>query len=206
MTNDPHTLMRGVWLKDYASKSLLQYEMTGKEPAGKGPIIEVHDGSGSMAGEKFEWASSVALALLTIAQQEKRDFAGVEFGSAHQLKSWFFPKAQPPDPNEVLDYATHFYSGGTDTETGMREALRIIKEVPEFSTADVVVIADGDDYFEDGDKQVRDELRDMGVRIHGISVLSPGNDYLAMMCEYVVDVIDLAGPNDATDRLAAEIT
>lgn len=206
MTNDPQALMRGLWLKDFAEKSLLQYEMTGKEPAGKGPIIEVHDGSGSMSGEPFEWATSVSLALLTIAQQEKRDFAGVEFGSANQMKSWFFPKAVAPDPNEVLDYATHFYCGGTDIETGMREAHRIIKEVPEFSTADVVLISDGGDHFTDGDKRIRDELVGMGVRLHGISILAPGNDYLALMCEYVVDVIDLAGPNDATDRLAEEIT
>jgi uncharacterized protein with von Willebrand factor type A (vWA) domain len=197
---------RPLFIKDYAERSLLQYQMEGKAPAGKGPIIELHDGSGSMSGEPFIWASSLGLTLLTIAQREKRHFAGIEFGSASELKTWHFPKGKPADPDQVIDYAGHFFGGGTSIVTGMKEALRIMREQPEFKTADVILISDGGDYFREDDLAIRNELNALGVRIHGISILAPGNTYLEQMCEYVVDVIDLAGSNDGTDKLAENIT
>ena len=135
----PHELARGFstnrliktsFIKDYAERGLLQYDMEGKAPAGKGPIISVHDGSGSMSGEKFVWATSLCLSVLTIAHRERRQFAGAEFGSNGQIASWIFPPDRAPDPEQVLDYATHFFAGGTSTLTGMREALRIMREHP----------------------------------------------------------------------------
>lgn len=201
-----NTLIKTSFVKDFAERSLLQYDMEGKAPAGKGPIITVHDGSGSMGGEKFVWATSLCLSVLTIAQRERRQFAGAEFGSAGQIKSWIFPANQAPDPNDVLDYATHFFAGGTSTLTGMQEALRIMREHPEFKTADVLLIGDGIDYFREADKKVRDELRALGCRIHGISILQKNNTYMQQMCESVVDVADLAGANDATDHVAENIT
>ena len=123
-------LIKTSFIKDYAERGLLQYDMEGKAPAGKGPIITVHDGSGSMSGEKFVWATSLCLSVLTIAHREKRQFAGAEFGSAGQVASWIFPPDRAPDPEQVLDYATHFFAGGTSTLTGMREALRIMREHP----------------------------------------------------------------------------
>ena len=69
-----------------------------------------------------------------------------------------------------------------------------------------MLIGDGQDYFRDEDKRVREELRALGCRIHGISILCPNNAYMAQMCESVVDVTDLAGANDATDHVAESIT
>jgi uncharacterized protein with von Willebrand factor type A (vWA) domain len=182
--------------------------MQGKAPAGKGPIIEIHDGSGSMMSpeEKFIWATSLGLAMLTIAQRDKRDFAGIEFGSRGQLESWLFPKGETPDPERVLHFAGHFFGGGTSTVAGLREALRILKERPEFKSADVVLIGDGIDSVGTEDVAIAKELRDMGVRIHGISILHRGNAYMEQICDYVNEVMDLAGPNDASDELAQNIT
>lgn len=194
------------FVTDFVGRKLLQYEMSGKMPAGKGPIVCVTDGSGSMGGEPFVWASSLALCLMTIARREKRDFAGVEFGSAGQLKSWFFPSKVALDSNEVLDYASHFWGGGTSTVTGMAEALRIIEDVPEFRTADIILIGDGQDTFTARDQAIRHACVEKGVRIHGISIMCPNNRYMEQMCETVVDVMDLAGSNAATDAVAANIT
>jgi uncharacterized protein with von Willebrand factor type A (vWA) domain len=204
----PHPLLQATFMRDYANKSLLQYEMQGKAPAGKGPIIEIHDGSGSMMSpeEKFIWATSLGLAMLTIAQRDKRDFAGIEFGSRGQLESWLFPKGETPDPERVLHFAGHFFGGGTSTVAGLREALRILKERPEFKSADVVLIGDGIDSVGTEDVAIAKELRDMGVRIHGISILHRGNAYMEQICDYVNEVMDLAGPNDASDELAQNIT
>lgn len=189
----------------------LEYQMQGKTPAGKGPLVFCIDGSGSMGAEaagvkRFVWASSLVLAGLTIAQREKRDFACVEFGSAGQLKSWVFPGREQADPDMVLEMCTHFFAGGTSTVTGMRESLRIIKDVPAFKTADVVLVSDGQDSFGSEDKAIRDELTELNVRVHGVSIATPGNVYCEAMCDYVVDVVDLAHSNEATDKLAQNIT
>jgi uncharacterized protein with von Willebrand factor type A (vWA) domain len=211
----PHELARGfsdnkliktTFMKDYAERGLLQYDMRGKEPAGKGPVITVHDGSGSMGGAPFVWATSVCLATLTITHKEHRHFAGVEFGSYGQIKSWQFPARKPVDPELALDYATHFFAGGTSTVGGMAEALRIMREQDEFRSADVLLIGDGCDVFGDEDRRVRDELRALGARIHGITIMTPNNPYFAEMCEWHTDVQDLSGANEATDRLAQSIT
>jgi uncharacterized protein with von Willebrand factor type A (vWA) domain len=201
-----HKPVQALFLNAFANRSLLQRDMRGKAPAGKGPIIEVHDGSGSMAGEKFVWASSLGLALLTIAQREQRHFAGIEFGSHGQLAAWQFAKGVAPDPDDVLAYAGHFFGGGTHTATGMAEALRIIEAQEEFKTADVVLIGDGQDHFSDDAKRIRDRLRELGVRIHGITIGTGRNPYFDQMCDWHTDVTDLAGANDATDQLAANIT
>lgn len=206
MTRNVGELMRGLFIQDWSARRLLEYEMQGKIPAGKGPIIEVHDGSGSMGGEPFIWASSLAACLCMLAKREKRAFAGIEFGSANQLKSWYFPKDEDTDPDKLLDFVSHFFGGGTHTATGMREALRIIEEEPEFSTADVILIGDGCDTFRDEDKRIRDRLRELDVRIHGITIMTGANPYFDQMCEWHVDVTDLAGSNDATDALAENIT
>lgn len=198
--------LRPLWMKDFAERSLLEYEMAGKTPAGKGPIIEVHDGSGSMSGEKFVWASSLALTLLTCAHREKRDFAGIEFGSGGQVKSWIFGGRDELDPNEIVDFASHFYAGGTSTVGGLQEALRVMHEHPQFRTADVILVGDGQDYFREADQKVCDELRALGVRIHGITILTGANPYFEQACDWYVDVTDLAGANEATDRLAENIT
>jgi uncharacterized protein with von Willebrand factor type A (vWA) domain len=211
----PHEMARGfsdnpliktTFIKDFAERSLLQYDMRGEAPAGKGPVITVHDGSGSMSGQKFVWATSVCLATLTITHKEHRHFAGVEFGSHGQIKTWQFPARKPVDPNLALDYATHFFAGGTSTLGGMEEALRIMRSQDEFRSADVLLIGDGYDVFGDEDRRVRDELRSLGARIHGITIMTPNNAYFAEMCEWHTDVQDLAGANDATDRLAQNIT
>jgi len=204
VSDDP--LANFTFVRDWSAAHLLEYDMSGKMPAGKGPIICVTDGSGSMSGEPFIWASSLALCLLTLAQREHRDFAGVEFGSRSQMKSWFFPKNTTPDADTVIDYASHFWAGGTSTVTGMAEAARIVSEVPEFKTADIILIGDGQDTYTEEDMGIKALLTDMGVRIHGISIMCPNNRYMAQMCEYVEDVVDLAGSNDATSKVAQNIT
>jgi uncharacterized protein with von Willebrand factor type A (vWA) domain len=198
--------LRGLFVKDYSAHNLLQYEMQGTLPAGKGPIIDCCDGSGSMSGEPIVWANSLAVCLLMLAHREKRDYAHVQFGSGGQLKVWLFPANEPVDADEVLDMASHLFGGGTDTETGMRAALDIYENVPGFSTADVILIGDGQDHFGPGDLAVRDRLRSLDVRIHGITIQTGANPYFDQMCEWHVDVTDLAGSNEGTDAIAENIT
>lgn len=202
---NPHPVIRAKFVLDYLKGNLLQREMSGYEPAGKGPIIPVVDGSGSMADLKFIWASAVVLAMLSEATRGKRGFACVEFGSDGEMQSWVFAKGEPPDPWRVLDMAGHFFGGGTSIATGLEEALRIMRDEPGFKAADVVLIGDGLCAYTKRDATVLAELRELGVRIHGITILTPNNPYFDTACDWHVDVADLAGANEATDMLAANL-
>jgi uncharacterized protein with von Willebrand factor type A (vWA) domain len=103
-----------------------------------------------------------------------------------------------------MEYVTHTFGGGTSTLIGMTEALRLMQDQPEFKTADVVLVGDGQDYFQEGDRQVRDALHKLGVRIHAISIACPNNAYMQQMADHVIDVTDIA--NDAVSILAEQIT
>jgi uncharacterized protein with von Willebrand factor type A (vWA) domain len=204
-----HPLMKLDFQRRYHERELLEYETEGTESAGRGPVVICIDGSGSMGGMRNEWARSVALALITIARKEKRDAAAIEFSSAGSIRKWDFLKKQQVDPDHVLDFVTHFFGGGTQIVEGMTVAQQFINERPEFRKADIVLITDGGDYWNEGrDDVMRDELQAKGVRIHGVSIGFDGqsNDYLKRMCDSVVSAYDLAGSNEATTHLAQAIT
>jgi uncharacterized protein with von Willebrand factor type A (vWA) domain len=140
-----HPLVKATFICDFAERRLLQFDVEGVAPAGKGPVIPICDGSGSMAGENLTCAVSLVLPILTICRREKREFAAAQLGPAGQLKSWIFRAREPADPHQVLDLATRFFASGTDITTGLAEAVRIMREHPAFKTADVIVIGDGID-------------------------------------------------------------
>lgn len=197
--------LRPLFIKDWSEHKLLQYHYEGKQPTGKGPIIVVIDGSGSMAGEPFVYASSIELALYMEARRTKRAFAAVEFGSRGEVASWLFPKDAGEDPEKVLDMASHFFGGGTDISQGMERAHEIVVGEGAFSTADICVITDGQDSFGERDLRIRNELIERHVRIQGISIGGYGtNAYLEQMCEHTLNVADIARQEDEIISTLAE--
>jgi uncharacterized protein with von Willebrand factor type A (vWA) domain len=196
--------LRPLWIKDYSERALLEYQMSGKERVGKGALIVVKDGSGSMdMDDRIEWASAVQLACLSIAVREKRAFAGVEFGGQNQALSWTFPKGKPADPEQVLEMASHFYrSSGTSITDGLIRAKQILDSGEPYTTADIILLTDGQCAFAEKDRQIVNELRAKGVRIHGISILAPDQHrYLDARLRLATWTSqDLAGGNEATDQ------
>lgn len=201
-----HPLLRKDFMRRFYEDDLSQYETQGYAEAGRGPIIIAIDGSGSMGGMPNIWARAVSLSLISIARREKRDAAAVEFSSTGQVKRWDFMAKEPMDPMKVLDYASHMFHGGTDITTGVESAKELIDKVPAFKTADIVILTDGHDYFREDDVKLRDELRERGVRLHGVAIGMESNEYLEEMCESVVSAWDLAGSNEATNHLAEAIS
>lgn len=133
------------WVK-YLEGTLLNYKLRGTEKANRGAIICLVDNSGSMAGEQEIWAKGVAMALLEIAKREKRDFYGIHFGSAHELLEWYFPKGDV-SLEDALDYAEHFFAGGTDFETPIGRAVDVLETQFRDESAtkgDIVMITDGE--------------------------------------------------------------
>lgn len=200
---DPTTELE--FMRRYQERSLLQYEQRGTEDAGYGPLIVVRDESGSMSGQKNIWAAAVSLALISIARKEKRDAAVIGFGSSTQQEMWTFKHSELFDPSDVVEMAGHFFGGGTDATP----ALALAKgwtDTMDFNKADIVHIGDGADRYQDDDERLRDEFRGRGVRIHGVMIGAAPSQWQQEMCDTLVSAYDLAGANEATDMLAANIS
>lgn len=135
--------MEVVFGRRMQEKALLQYELKEKPEEQQGPIVMLLDSSGSMAGIRQQWAAAVALAFLSIAQDQKRDFALVYFGSA-VLKVSEFDVKKVLDPKEMLDAVTFFASDGdTNFEKPLHKAIYLINSRKNFEKADIIMVTDG---------------------------------------------------------------
>lgn len=196
------------FLSRYADEELLQFSTVGEEHSGRGPIICIVDGSSSMSGERNIWSRAIAMCLLHIARLEKRDFCCIEFASGRQTELWQFLAKEPLDPQQIINMASHFFSGGTVPIQGVAEAARVLNEAPPFRKADIVMIGDGEASFGPEDRKLRDQLMGKGVRLFGMAIGEGTYKYLTEYCEAVVHVHDfeLSDPSEATAALAVSVT
>jgi uncharacterized protein with von Willebrand factor type A (vWA) domain len=153
-------------MRDVSEKSALQYQLTGTEPKGKGPMVVCLDKSGSMEGSPDIWATAVALALLDVCQREKRTFAMITFSgcvrSVHVVK-----------PGEALpmDAIMVHASGGTDVNCAVRAALDVIHGNPgQIAKADVVLIGDGASAVDETTESLRSRAKAEGVSCYGVGI------------------------------------
>jgi uncharacterized protein with von Willebrand factor type A (vWA) domain len=130
------------FLRRYAEKSLMQYELRDRETLGKGGIIVCLDTSGSMAGYKELWAKSVALAALDVAVRERRAYALINFSSTVR-RVWQFDISKKPTVEEILEIASESYGGGTDFEQPLKRALEIIQKDEKKNGFDILFVSDG---------------------------------------------------------------
>jgi uncharacterized protein with von Willebrand factor type A (vWA) domain len=186
------------FLLRFAEGQLLQYEMEGTEKLARGAIILLEDGSSSMAGEREMWAKAVMLCLLHLARQQKREFHLVHFGSRRQSRTISFEKPEDFTFERIIEAAELFWNGGTDFETPMTEALRILTREHAATgkvTADVVMVTDGecrvgDDFMEN----YLAELKRMSATTWGIDisgVRTPGGALEVMTEGKVATIEDL---------------
>jgi uncharacterized protein with von Willebrand factor type A (vWA) domain len=193
------------FMRRYQEHALLQYEERGTEDAGYGPLIICRDESYSMNGQRNIWAQAVCLALIAIARRERRDAIVIAYASGSEQEMWRFAHNELFDPTEVVDMASHFFSGGTDATPAIRMAVAETESIT-FNKADLVLISDGEDSFQDDDQTLRDTLSNRGIRVHGVMIGGAPTEYQHKMCDTLVSAYDLAGANDATSALAANIS
>lgn len=122
----------------------LVYEMQGREPQQRGPVVVLLDESSSMREYgKDIWSKAVALALLSTATKQKRAWHLVAFnGGITREVTIPAGKATAADIQRALD---HRCSGGTDFNAPVLRAVEIIQQSPTMKQADVVMITDGED-------------------------------------------------------------
>ena len=193
-----HPKLKRDFYRKFSEKALMQYELRGTEKVARGAIICMIDSSGSMGGAKETWAKAVAIALLNIAAKQKRDYYGIIFGSAREMKEFYFPKGQGA-PSDVLDFAEFAFMGGTDFMTPISRGVEVLSK--QFNDegsqkGDMVFITDGicavtdeflDKYFNAKDKYAfrfyscligvhADLLNTLSDEIYNITELAQGSD------------------------------
>lgn len=201
-----HPIGKYEFARRFHEESLRQFEIWSEQELKRGPIILGADGSDSMRGIANEFCRGLTLACCSIGNREGRNTAALEFGSAGQLREFWFPGDKPLDPATALDFATSFFGGGTDINQVMERAAEMINTESPFHSADLVLITDGGDTVTERTIELRDQLRAMGVKIHGIAVGIKPTPYLLTVCDRTSAIFDFAGPNPTSDRLAIDIS
>ncbi|WP_260858088.1 VWA domain-containing protein [Bacillus sp. FJAT-22090] len=135
-----HPLTRLDFLRRFVEGQSMQYERKGKEVLGKGPIILCLDQSGSMQSLDTQ-SKGFALALLSIAKKQRRDFCLILFSNKTQMLKFHKGKVKSSD---MIYLAQTFLAGGTNFALPLDKALNVINE-SRFKSADIVFVTDGED-------------------------------------------------------------
>lgn len=132
------------FMADLVEGKTLMYQIRGKQKKGKGPIIICIDSSGSMEGVPEIWSKAVAMVLLEIAREQKRDFYCIHFSSGYrELHTNEFLKTAEWDINNVIDMVEYFECGGTEFEPPLNLARQKIGIDKLYQKADIVFVTDG---------------------------------------------------------------
>lgn len=128
------------FMRRYVEGQTLQYDTKGKEQLGKGPIVLCLDQSGSMR-DQDNVSKGFALALMSIARKQRRDFAIIPFSySATEPIIYERGKSSVQD---MIKLATTFLSGGTNFQSPLNKAAKVISK-SRFDKADIIFVTDGD--------------------------------------------------------------
>lgn len=205
--------LRAVFAARYAAEELMLYDSQGEQSTGQGAIIACVDTSHSMyeggpGGVTREaWAKACALALLDQAHRAGRDFVGILFSSADQIRVCRFPADEAAGIARVVDFAETFLGGGTSYQTPLSAASELLAE--EFndtarSRGDIVMITDDEcDVTEEWTRGWNEAKRLLGFRVFGVAVGAPraaeAGSVLDALCDNLRCVEDLTDVHAAAD-------
>ena len=142
--------MENLFYAKMYENSLLTYEIAGKNQKEqdkeeieykKGPVVACVDTSGSMAGVPLLKARALLLAISRILQKEKRKMYVILFGARGQILK--FKMENESKVIELLRFLNQGFNGGTDFNTPLREAIKIIESKRNYNKADILFITDG---------------------------------------------------------------
>ena len=138
LLSNPKTIP--VFIRKYQNKQLKQYRRRESICKGKGDIIVCLDESSSTYGDNQAWGMAIAMILLHICHENKRNFALIHFSD--EIKTDIFPADDPYMRERMFEASETFLSGSTDFAKPINKALNLIEQ-GDWKDADVVFITDG---------------------------------------------------------------
>lgn len=164
LLSDPKTIP--VFIRKYQNKQLKQYRKRESICKGKGDIIVCLDESSSTYGDNQAWGMAIAMILLQICRDNKRDFALIHFSK--KTKTDLFLKDDKDIQEHMFKASETFLRGSTNFENPLNEALDLIQQ-GDWKNADVVFITDGVcDISAECEKRVNDTQKRHKFGITGI--------------------------------------
>ncbi len=112
-----------------------------KDKLGHGPVVVCEDASGSMDGDKQQFAKATVLAMAHYAKLQRRSFAWILYDSSVRCYQVYL-KGQVTGA-QMLEIAESRAGGGTDFEKPLNKAIEIIQKEG-LKKADICFITDGD--------------------------------------------------------------
>lgn len=193
----PETLP--LFVRKLQRKTLKQYARRERVCKGQGDIIVCLDESGSTIGDNAAWGKAVAYAMLEIAGINKRDMALIHFSGSGCFRTDLFQYGQYTKA-DVLKSAEIFLDGGTNYETPLREALRLMEE-NSYRKADLLFITDGECHLpEEFAQTLRETKAAMGFTITGV-LMDQGEPGMAFslepFCDEIIKLSEVGGERAA---------
>ena len=167
-----------LFFKRYATKELQQFSSPGKDKPKKieehrkdprltkGPIIVSIDTSGSMYGQPQRIAFSLLKQLLRMAKKQKRSCYLITFSVRYKS----IDLAKPRNWNRVDSFLENSFSGGTDGEQMLGEAIRLLQKGT-YEMADILIISDFE--FPEPVKETMEKInkeKTLGTRFYGLRI------------------------------------
>ena len=205
----PNPKVRMIPMLKLAESRMLQRKTRGKERLGRGGIVYVEDSSGSMSGNRADWAKALGVTLLNLCRREDRSFHAIPYSGAGQFNHFDFSKETGNRSiDHVLEYAELHYGGGTETQGPLQYALELLeKEFAEngFVNSDIVLTTDGwwasqQDWLDD----FRERMDLMQARCWGVLIgMDQAPTAMAEICDHkIVTPKDFSSGQDMVDILA----
>ena len=184
-----------LFLRKYQRRQIKQYQRREPVYKGMGDIICCLDESDSTEGDPAAWGKAVALTLLEIAVDGKRNFALIHFSGPNRCQADVFRPGEYSTADKMRT-AEAFLGGGTNFQTPMAKALQLIKQGG-FENAGIVFITDGEcalpeDYLE----ELREEQSAHRFTVSGVLLDKgkPGMDFsLRPFCQNIYRTSQLLG-------------
>ena len=188
----------------YQSGQLLQYKKSDIKKVGQGPVVFCHDKSGSMNQERDDWATALALAMLEIAQKEKRNYAYIPYESmviGNYVRN-IFPGEL--DPDHIMDIAELNPRGGTNFMAPLDEAVKCLLS-DNYKKGDIVFVTDGECGVDDQWlKQFLAIKKEKEFYVNSILINAGGGHVstatLDLFSDNVVTISNLADLDDSNTR------
>lgn len=166
-----------------------------KPKSQKGPIYICVDTSGSMIGEPEVVAKTLALAIVIVAQRDRRPVCMINY--SHNL-SFFILTDLQRQRQKFLSFLSHTYSGGNDENrlfdfifNKMPDNPRYRRFASSFDGADILIISDFEwSNIYDKNKKLIADARMGGMKFYGLGIHTR---------EYLLDKIDNPDNDDWMD-------
>lgn len=189
-------MVEDYFLLRYSEKSLGQYAYAGKETKGHGPVILLVDKSGSMSGQRFDYAKALVIGAAHLAAARNRKLSVVMFNGAVEGEKSF----APGDVTGVVKWViSQRASGRTNFDAPLRRALKL-QDGSEWKDADIVLLTDGRSKVSESTAEVLKLRQEQeGLKFFVVYVAPLSNPAVDTLANYVttVDMLQASAGNES---------